>query len=309
MKILRIIFINLILFVLIFFIIEILCYKVMLHRYPVSNSRFWRYNDSFYQGRDIESRYNPLHNNAFKKFDVCPKQNKNKSIVVFGCSMAYGVGIRDNQTVSYKLSEKIGSTVYNMAIPAGGLNQILYILQKTNIKEYLKKEPEYFIYFYNPDHIRRIFVRCTPTAIEPQFVVYKKEKDKLIYKEHFFRENVWLYSFFNDEISNLWGNDFLEFITNVQKDYFFCYLDAINAQIKKLYPNSKFVIAKFSNDKIDIDLIGQYNIIDIPKLTGVDVMLNTPENIKKYNADEQFHPNEYYWDLISPVLIDKLYKF
>ena len=195
--------------------------------------------------------------------------------------MAYGVGIRDNQTVSYKLSEKIGSTVYNMAIPAGGLNQILYILQKTNIKEYLKKEPEYFIYFYNPDHIRRIFVRCTPTAIEPQFVVYKKEKDKLIYKEHFFRENVWLYSFFNDEISNLWGNDFLEFITNVQKDYFFCYLDAINAQIKKY----------------------------IPKLTGVDVMLNTPENIKKYNADEQFHPNEYYWDLISPVLIDKLYKF
>ncbi len=309
-KLLNIILINISFLIIFLFIIEFLSYKILLKRYPCKDSNFWLYNYCC-DKNDIERRFLDSHPLKFKTFQIF-SSSKNipyKSIVVFGCSMAYGYNLKDHQTISYKLSEKLGCKVYNLAVPAGGLNQILYILQRFDITEYIKEEPEYFIYFYNPDHLRRMFMKCTTTMKEPQFVFYEKRNGKLLLQKNLLIQNTWFYALVHDEIRFCIKNRFSKILENKAKDYFLLYLSTIQSKIKELYPNSKFIIVKFSSDNFDIALKEKYSVIDIPQITGIDVMLNTPENIEKYNIDSGFHPNEYYWNLILPVLVDKLNKF
>lgn len=55
-------------------------------------------------------------NNA-KFYDA---KNKKNSILVLGCSIAYGYALDDKQTISAKLNKALNMPVYNFGAPGGG---------------------------------------------------------------------------------------------------------------------------------------------------------------------------------------------
>ena len=63
----------------------------------------------------------------------------NNSIVLFGCSNVFGTGLKDNETIAYKLEEILQRPVINMGVPSSSIaysvfNQI--ILASMNITPY-----------------------------------------------------------------------------------------------------------------------------------------------------------------------------
>ncbi len=63
----------------------------------------------------------------------------NNSIVMFGCSNVFGTGLKDNETIPYKLEEILQRPVINMGVPSSSIaysvfNQI--ILAKMNVTPY-----------------------------------------------------------------------------------------------------------------------------------------------------------------------------
>lgn len=298
-KYIKIIIINILILITFFCIIEFLCYKEVCRRFywDTSGTSFFHYNqksDNF----SLDYYISGLSDTKFKVFKSASPLGG--SIVVTGCSMAYGESLDDEQTVSYKLSKLMNKTVYNYAIVGGGLNHILYMLEKNELKNYIDDDVEYFLYFYNPDHLRRIFIRCCS-----KFIFYEKKKNGLQIKNDLFLENFWSYILLHDEIRF----NTIPVMNRRAENYFLLYLSEIESKIKALYPNAKFVIVKFSDRGLNTDISKMYNVIDIPKLTNIDVMSNEEESIKKYNIDDAYHPNENYWNEVLPVLIEELRKF
>lgn len=305
-RIFKILFINLILGILCFLLIEWFAYKEICRRYPVGSTSFFNFPSIIWNSNDIDSRFTPMHHSPFQVFNFNENQTEEGGIVLTGCSMVYGTGLKEKQTVSYKISNKLKTTVYNMSVPGGGLNQILYLLESGKIKKIVKKDPKYFIYFYNPDHLRRMFVYCTTSTRDTNFISYKKLGSKLKRKNLLILENNWFYSLIHDEVIS--DSLLTKILQNKVAIYYNLYLKEINSKIKQLYPNTKLVIVKFSQEFYNGDLDEDIDIIDIPELTGINVLRNDEDNIKKYNIDNHRHPNEYYWDIVVPVIIEELKK-
>ncbi len=82
-----------------------------------------------------------------------------KPIVIFGCSYAYGHGLKREETFPYKLSEITKRPVYSFA--SCGSNAIRNLIE---VEKFIKNdeqnkkvinEAEYYIYLYMHDHIDR----------------------------------------------------------------------------------------------------------------------------------------------------------
>lgn len=233
------------------------------------------------------------------------KGKNDNGILVLGCSMAYGIGLPIEESVSYRLNKILGKTVCNAAMPGSGLQHILYLLSLSEFRNYIPKDCKYIIYFYNPDHTRRMIMLTTPIARENHFVFYKKHKDGLALKNHIFLNESYLIQKLNEIIifdgNNRYPNWFVELWMLHYKNLF--------NQLKEIYPNSKLIVVKFSemaepssNYFLPQDISDL--IIDIPNEVGIDVLDKKSEFV--YTVDNGGHPNSKYWDIVMPIIIEKI---
>lgn len=243
------------------------------------------------------------------KEDVLPfytfKGKEEKGVIVIGCSMAYGMGLPIEETIAYRLNKVLGKTVCNVAVPGSGLQHILYLLSLSEFRDYIPKDCEYVIYFYNPDHSRRMISLTTPIARENHFVFYKKHKDGLKIKEHVFLNESYLIQKLNEIMLFNGANSYPKWFVKLWKRHF----RILFTQLKEIYPNSKLVVVKFSNmgepekDYFlpkDIPVL----IINIPNETGIDVLSQESELV--YTVDKGGHPNSLYWDIVMPIIVEKI---
>jgi hypothetical protein len=49
-----------------------------------------------------------------------------ESVVIFGCSIAYGVGLSDEETISYQLGKLLNRPVINMGVPASSMGYSVF---------------------------------------------------------------------------------------------------------------------------------------------------------------------------------------
>lgn len=81
---------------------------------------------------------------------------KKNYALFFGCSIGFGYGLSDNQTLAYQVQEK-GESVnsYNFCISSTGTNHMLALLQYRNLKDQVREKngSAYYIFFW--DHIFR----------------------------------------------------------------------------------------------------------------------------------------------------------
>ena len=135
----------------------------------------------FYSVKSIKSQdWDEFYKTAHFKEPIF--RNKDlKPIVLFGCSFAFGFGIDDEQTFSYKLSKYTNRTVYNRGLCGGGIQHVLYQLRREDFYKEIP-EPEYVIYLYISNHIRRMYKYAYNDVVlggEYNYLKYNKIFDEL----------------------------------------------------------------------------------------------------------------------------------
>ena len=230
---------------------------------------------------------------------------KKHSIILFGCSFAYGEGLEDSQTFAYKLSKMTKRSVYNRAEGGMGPQIMLYQLQKENLKQIIP-DCDYIIYIYVNDHVERNKKFRNWPLLYKTGIRYKIKHDKLKLQTI---SPPLSYSFVYRIIE---GRDDYRYFINKKYlngklkygDYlFYKVIEESNKLSKELYPKSEFIIFNYSDKPItaqeEIEKLG-IKIISLSDLTNQDMTL-----LKYRISDWDEHPNEQAWNLLTPIFIKK----
>lgn len=239
------------------------------------------------------------------KFRFSGLNYQKPSILIYGCSYAYGAALKDNEHLGYLLSEYLKCPVYNYALEARGIQHALYIIKHQN---QILPPPKYAILVYIDDHIRRLYMTCM--KIDPYYfldyeekngmLVEKKDKlaiikNTLIYK-HIISD--WVFPQISDEVKFKKLN---------------MYLKEIQQELKTKYPDIKLIFLIYSRSykinskqylKLTDDMLQQIRnegieVIDLENIFGTKLYDD------KYRG-VQYHPSKEAWELIVPELSKKL---
>lgn len=279
-KIIVIIIVNIIAIIALFYMTEGILY---IKEFPIKKKYF-----------DIES--------IEYKFRFSGLNYKKPPILIYGCSYGYGAGLKDNEHIGYILSEQTKRPVYNFSLEARGMQHALYIIKN---QEPIKQKPEYAIYVYIDDHIRRLYMTCM--KVDPYYLLEYEEKNGTLqqkYDKLAFIKNTLIYK-----------NIFSEFIyphISQEKKFklLYSYLKEMKRELNIKYPGIKFVFLIY-NKKYNINIQSNLNITDemikeIEKL-GIDVIdLETIFADKLYMKKYRYvgnHPSKKAWEEIVPHLI------
>ena len=291
LKILSIVIINLLIFSVLFIISECYLYSSFKKRYPEAKRNL----------NKVEYK-----NFVIGTFPRAPVglQYPGRPVIFAGCSYIYGLFLDVQQTPYYKFSELTKRPVYVFALPGKGLQHTLFVLQHKMYDTSIKN-PEYFIYVMFNDHIRRMY---TPVMFNDSmgYPLYKLDKKTGLFVEktdyypvyrkfftYYYIKNIIFFTFFYKDIKTHEKN-------------VFAYFRTMNNEIKKQYPDIKFVILlyddynKFGFDFSKLEKEG-FTVIQTKELTGVN--LQVPEyQVSKGDT----HPTENAWDVVIPALVKRL---
>lgn len=314
-NILKIIFVNLIVFLLLLLTLEWVMY---LFPNKTDADYIKRYNEYAKQNNlpKLKLGYYPCvefdYNKAkrvFRPVEIGRLKDIKRPVLFFGCSFTHGSMLDNNQTLSYKISKLTGRTTYNRGFPGAGPQLMLLQLQDPH---FYKEVPDaqYIIYTFIWDHILRLYsynncISPTPEGnyeINPRYEL-KNGKLQKVKPAYLFFYRSFLIKKIQYYIKQEKALD--------RKQYFALFL-AILKESQKLakthYKNVKFVILLYKDsggaifDESQIKAIEKegFIVIDAEKLVGHELMSS------KYRVADKEHPSEQAWNEIAPKLIKEL---
>ncbi len=311
-KFIRIFFVNLLLFIFLIFTVELIIWGC-------ENENLKRRHDE-YRAKGL-LKFHPGVT-TFKlnpEFFPTPENNfgrapeglefSGKPIVFFGCSFTYGFTLDKNQTLPYKFAYTAKRPAYNRALHSWGIQHMLYQTYLERMYEQIP-EPEFVIYTYMHDHIRRLYLLTflSEHMLNEDFNLrYKEKNGKLIEitnSNPILRFIKRLY--ITNEIHYFYVNNFILRKSNYKNCYNFALMHFIASkeEMQKHWKNTKYVVF-FYDDSYDDSEFKQkledngFMVVNYYDLTNED--LTSPKYMKS-----NFHPNEAAWDLLVPALIKKL---
>lgn len=250
------------------------------------------------------------------------KKNSNKgSIIVFGCSFAWGCFLEDNQTFEKKLSELANRTVHNRGYCGFGLSPMVWMSKNNDFYKDITS-PEYIIFIYIYDHMRRIYEEKYGNNSFHTYVGYKEEKNhKLVEKYPFIlwfnRLNI-MHNFINNYI-------FKNLLSEKNRDKNFdllkLYFEETRREFQKRYPNIKFIIIKhpYGMRTLQKDHEFPYTIgysYYTPRWKELEdegfIIYDLKDKFQNidFESDEYTfpdgHPNEKAWDVVAKQLVNDL---
>ena len=239
--------------------------------------------------------------------------SKKKPILIFGCSFAWGSGLDENNTLSYKLGKLTNRPIYNRGYSSFGIQHMLYQLSNSEFYN-LVPRPEYIVYVYFDGHPQRI---TTPVslAFAPSYTVFYKTVNKLqenkkvksfeLKKRTFLTDKI----IFQHYMSNMLAwNVFCKYTKyNITKENLIIeYLKASKKEIEKHWKNSddiKFIVL-FYNKPFLHETLEKLNKMGFYTLSEDDFKIDVHEKMF-HVSDTDDHPNGLAWDKILPVMINK----
>lgn len=310
MKFFKIIVINILIFAVCFFALDI--YAFIQNGYTDARLFFANITKLPVHNFDNALRYaaegTPINSLVNFRKRYIDTSNQKAPIVLFGCSFTYGAKLKDTETFSYQLNKITKRNVYNLGICSCGVQHMLYMLRDfdynnkfTKLLPSPKQPPKCIIYTFISDHIYRLHKACL--FFDPKLILYKYEKAKLKLLND--RELYWWHSYF---LRNIVTSYVIQKVSENfdKKDLFLLehFLEA-NDEIKKYYPDTEFIIFVYEGDK-QIKLIEE----DLKKANIKTVYLSELSDINfndsKYIVDEYNHPSKEAWEVIVPLLVKKL---
>lgn len=314
----KLIIINLLLIIIAFCTIEIISFTIAQIQYKkkyemmYGQEKYKPFKYSLNMTSARENLDNILHNDMRQPENL---YSSKKPILLFGCSYTYGMNLKQEQTFGHKIAEMTERPVYNRAMNGKGLQHMYYQLSNDKFYDEIKSEPEYIIFVF----IYHFFTtRLYEYTFEPfdnffNLRYYPNKTDsngKLIEKTPF------LPKYFN----GLYTVKLLEHLNVLYKtsafnkekyeDFMFLTLEKSFEEAKKHYPNVKFVVFCFDtfwneHDKYPdfLDRLRDSGILVIKMNELVDFdYKNSIYNI----SENDNHPNEYFWNLVTPKFVEKL---
>ena len=235
---------------------------------------------------------------------------KNKPIVLFGDSFAYGFELKNEQTFYYKLSEATKRPVYVRAVPGWGIQHMLY---QTRLDKFYEQvpEPEYAIFLMIHDHFRRLYTinfLSGHLLNEDRNLRYKLKDGKLV---QITDSNILLRPikklYLTNKIHQMYLNNVILNPKNYDKYSEFAiehFVESKN-ELQKHWKNTKYIVLLYQHINYEEDFMQKlrdkgFDVIPIFSLTDVNL------SDKEYNIEEGYHPNEKAWDLLTPLIIKKL---
>ncbi len=223
------------------------------------------------------------------------------SIILFGCSYAYGQNLKNEETLSYQLSEFLKQTVYNFGLLGGGLQDILHIIRNDKILNIFNIDTnnvQYVIYLYMFDHQRRLYVNVHPC--EPEFKI--KNGNFTEQKTNRFLLNSYITFAFKEKEFSLSDK-------NKNWDLVCEYIKAINKEIHKRFKNgnkeTKFIVLVYIPPHGNEDWSMLENEEDL-QIIKVEDLVSFPPFSKEYVTFDTLHPSALVWQLVVPKLAEEL---
>ncbi len=314
-KIFFIIFVNSILLIVLFFVIEFLIYNhyknldshagknINKFQYTV-NAKFSSYMEN------LEHFFNGNGNYFYGRLPDGLRYSNKSAIIIFGCSYAYGFELDANKTFSYKLSQKLKRPVYNRSIP-GGSFQHMYMQSISDSLYNRIPNADTVIYVMMSDHYRRLltqYVRMTDLVVYPTYNIKNNELVSRNYnnKVKNFFESLYIVKYLN----HIYAQRYINNPKNEKKltDMSLLYFNKSKGELQKHYgKNIKFYIFLYEDsDILYSDILRKkledngFLVVSTRDLTKED--LTKPE----YKWDDNCHPSEKAWDLLTPLIIKKL---
>ncbi len=296
-KVLKIILVNLIILFIVYLAVDIYCFIKDIRYHgrtyalstPMTAVKFYldTYKRIFYTKKDYDNVFIKGTQQTYFR-DPLNLDSPKKPVFIMGCSYAYGSDLNANQSLMGKLVKYANRPVYNRALSARGVNEMYYQVKSDKLYSFIPK-PEWFIYVFIPDQIRRAQLPCSivdqgvyydenfnikPNWNTPLIYTFKNSKKYFQYPEY-----TWHYLDVIHEIKKEtqkhWGDDI---------KYLFLYFDTNDVLYDKLKPS--------------LEKDG-FMCLSINELTKED--LSQPQ----YKAPDNAHPSELAWELLTPIIIEK----
>lgn len=242
-------------------------------------------------------------NTKFRYYD----KNSDKTIMILGCSYAYGEGLKNKENLSALLSEALKYNVINAGFGGHGIQSAYKFLKDFWLEKEKKNNVDIFIYVYMKDHLRRIYKRNNwfSGEIYPHF---EYRDSHLVEIKPIFPYIYASFLFFN--LNNRIIHKKLYEELKTYKD-FNIIISELQNTIKKINPNSKTIIlvvpVKYTHEFIADNSMFPSNELTFLEELGIKVINAeelTNENLRdeKWYIEDKSHPSSQYRQLIVPKL-------
>lgn len=239
-----------------------------------------------------------------------------KAIVVFGCGYAEGVDLSDNQTFEKKLSDYLKVPVYNKGMGGGFIQHTIMAVQSGQMDDIIKKSNIAIYILPTLNDSVRLKVYPDRNYFSPTFLyaknlypIYEEKNGELVLR--------------NSKFPSLTGNTLNRLLTKIyiQHKYFnkgnlltkytAQHFIKLNNELKAINPNIKLVVLIFwdleqntreFNKLMKNENISVIHIADISKSINVDLATD------EYRTEQNKHPNEKVWNVLTPLIAKELKK-
>ena len=234
-----------------------------------------------------------------------------KSIIIFGGSFAFGHYLKQQQAFSYKLAQQLNRPVYNRAIAGLGINNMLY--QVNSVKFYSAVPPSDLVFYVMiEDHYRRSGIKVFHPIESGESANYrynaKNDKMELTNFTPVLERLEKMY------LVKLLRNYFVQnYIKNPKNS------EKITDDMLLRFVKAREKLERKWGNKIDFIVIF-YQGISFSSLLkeklekngfiviSTDELTNENLNNELYKQQDNGHPTEDAWNLLTPLIIQNLYE-
>ena len=297
------IIVYILIFIILFFLLDFIIYL------KENSKNEWKLNYAYvFKNPKI---YSNNINDYNKEIYFASSNQKNKSpIILFGCSYAYGYNLEYNQKFGYKLSRILNRNIYNRALSASNYS---FMYWQTTQDGFYKQVPpsKDVIYIFMFDHFRRSYIYTFNLFLKEFYIHYSIKDNELIFDKY---ENP-----FKNFIMSLYIVKLSYKNYNTVTDDALLYFIKSRENLEKHWKNE---LGKINFTVILYDTAWEppfynfykealrkklkekgFNVISTDELTNED--LTQP----KYLMHNNWHPTEAAWDLLTPLIAEKIKKY
>lgn len=202
----------------------------------------------------VDMAYSTDHYGRRKSYPIDP--NINHAILFFGCSLTFGEGINNEQTLPYLVGSKVKDkfNTYNFGYSGYGAHQMLAAIEHKNfLKNRIIEIPKYAIYTAIPGHIARV-VGLSTWVVRDHDPKYLLNENREIYLAGHFDDNTDYTNLFEKRVRAHLSNSYI---------------------LKKIFPQLDFYTRRQQN-KEDIE-------------TYVKIVIKARDLFEKNYPQSEFH--------------------
>ena len=256
---------------------------------------------------------NQLGGDTNRNENDLPFDKNKKQLITIGCSFTYGDGIAENETLDYHLQKLTHRKTYNRGQSGEGPQNIL--LQIRTFDFFNNKpdlNPEYLIYTFISDHIRRMYVHNFSFGSRNIYDYYRYDGKNFIQRD--FKTHISDYIRSSYLAQKIEYEKFLLLSADEKFDLFKAYMLEIKKEFNKRYPDAKFVIIIYN---LDVGLFGAFEPFRTDRWSELEqegikiINFDTPEYA--FLTEEEYispldhaHPSGKAWDVLTPVIVKEL---